>query len=92
VPSDAHVTVTVKVAPLLASGAYVHEEAVPVFEKSAEESPVTDSDRARVRSNMRTMYELFAEVNELTAGTVLSITIEVVDAIDRLPAPSMAYR
>jgi hypothetical protein len=53
VPSELHVTETVKVVPLELLGVKVHDEAVPVLLKSTLVRPVIDSDMVSVKSKVR---------------------------------------
>jgi hypothetical protein len=74
VPSDAQLTETVKFVPVAALGVKVQPVAVPELEKSAPESPVTDSLNASPNDRER---ELLGEVGSVhvAVGGVPSVVV-----------------
>ena len=81
VPSLVHVTVTVRLEPESDPGSNVHV-AVPVFEKSAASTSVTDSEKDSVYVNDEEFVgDDCDDENDDTVGAVVSITIALLPAM-----------
>jgi hypothetical protein len=79
VPSPQPETVTVRLEPESVPGLKEHDKAVPVFEKSSDATPVTDSENCNVYVNVAAFVgEDWVDEKELTVGAVESLVNEIV--------------
>jgi hypothetical protein len=79
VPAPQPETVTVRLEPVSVPGLNTHVKAVPVFEKSSEATPVTDSENCNVYVNVAAFVgEDWVDEKELTVGAVESLVNAIV--------------
>ena len=86
VPAPHEVAVTVTVVPDAALGVNVQVPAEPLFVKSAEARPETDSENVMVYVNDVALVGVdWADVNDVTLGAVVSMTIAYEPAMLLVP-------